>query len=73
MNVECGFDYIDGKHVPTIKVFLDPCGPDDNVAWEQRDALAKRVKEILPRADGGVLCSDGYIRYPNKPSLLGYD
>lgn len=25
------------------------------------------------RADGGVLCSDGWVRYPNKPSLMGYD
>ena len=27
----------------------------------------------MVRADGGVLHEDGYIRYPNKPTLLGYD
>jgi hypothetical protein len=46
MNIECGFDCIDGKHVPTVKIMLDACGPDDNEAWEERDLLAKKVRQI---------------------------
>lgn len=30
--------------------------------------LLKQCKE-----QGAVLHTDGYIRYPNKPTLLGYD
>lgn len=30
--------------------------------------LLKQCKE-----QGAVLHADGYIRYPNKPTLLGYD
>lgn len=34
----------------------------------------KRVKDLeRVLAGGGELHSDGYIRYPHKPTLLGYD
>lgn len=46
-KIELSFDYIDGKHVPTIKILLDPCGPDDSQAWDARDLLGKRMKELL--------------------------
>ena len=31
------------------------------------------LKPENTREDGGVLDGDGYIRYPNRPALLGYD
>lgn len=47
MKIERGFDYVDGKHVPTIKVFLDPCLADDMKAWDKRDELAKVIEKTL--------------------------
>lgn len=39
-----------------------------------RQDLAERIVELERYVrDGAVLHEDGYIRYPNKPSLLGYD
>lgn len=50
MKIERSFDYIDGKHVPTIKIFLEPCLVDDMEAWDQRDELAKIVEKMLCEA-----------------------
>jgi hypothetical protein len=46
-KIERGFDYVEGKHVPTVKVRLDPCGPDDSAAWEARDLLAGKIEQIF--------------------------
>lgn len=45
--IDCGFDCVDGKYVPTIKIFLDPCLADDNNAWERRDSLARKIKVLM--------------------------
>ena len=54
MKIERSFDYIDGKHVPTIKIFLEPCLADDMEAWDKRDALADVIKNVL----GEILTGD---------------
>jgi hypothetical protein len=39
-----------------------------------RQDLALRVVQLQQYIrDGAVLGEDGYIRYPDKPTLLGYD
>ncbi len=45
-KIELGFDYADGKHIPTIKISLEPCGPD-GLVWDERDMLGKHIKKIL--------------------------
>ena len=54
MKIERSFDYIDGKHVPTIKIFLEPCLADDMKAWDRRDELADIIEKTL----GAVLTGD---------------
>lgn len=49
-HIEKGFDVIDGKHLPTVKVILPACHPDDNSAWDQRDAIGLMVKTMLAAA-----------------------
>lgn len=46
-RVEKAFDVIDGKHLPTIKVTLPACHPDDTSAWDRRDAIGLMVKTML--------------------------
>lgn len=46
-DIDCGFDYVDERHVPTLKISLAPCHADDSAAWEARDLLAKRIKAML--------------------------
>lgn len=46
-QLERGFDYVDGKHIPTIKISLSPCHPDDNSAWVARNMLAERIRALL--------------------------
>ena len=45
--LERGFDYVDGKHIPTLKISLNPCDPDDNSAWKARDLLGEKIKTLL--------------------------
>lgn len=40
------------------------------VTYRDNDQLIQ-IKAVRP--DGGVLCTDGFVRYPDRPSLLGYD
>lgn len=44
--IDLGFDVVDGRHVPTIKVSLAPCHPDDNEAWKARDVLGEWIRTI---------------------------
>lgn len=46
-KVERSFEYIEGKHVPTLKILLEPCTADDSNAWDARDALADRIELLL--------------------------
>ena len=45
-KIELGFDYADGKHIPTIKISLEPCGPD-GLVWDERDMLGKRIEKLI--------------------------
>lgn len=46
-KIERDFVWLDGKCVPLVKVFLEPCDADDNAAWEERDLLAGRIEQML--------------------------
>ncbi len=46
-HVEKAFDVTDGKHLPTIKITLPACHPDDTNAWDRRDAIGLMVKTML--------------------------
>lgn len=46
MKLELGFDFLDGKHHPTVKITLEPCHADDNKAWNFRDKLGKDLYAI---------------------------
>jgi hypothetical protein len=50
VHVEKAFEVIDGKHLPTIKITLPACHPDDTSAWDRRDAIGLMVKTILSAA-----------------------
>ena len=45
-KIELGFDYADGKHIPTIKISLEPCGPD-GLVWDERDMLGNHIEKLL--------------------------
>lgn len=49
-TVELGFDVKDRRHIPTIKINLAPCGPDDMHAWDNRDRLGAQVRRMLDAA-----------------------
>ena len=49
-HLEKSFDVIDGKHLPTIKITLPACNPDDTNAWDRRDAIGLMVKTMLSAA-----------------------
>lgn len=40
---------------------------------ERLEEIPEEPIVIPVRPDGGILCSDGWVRYPDKPSVLGYD
>lgn len=50
VHLEKAFDVIDGKHLPTIKITLPACNPDDTNAWDRRDAIGLMVKTMLSAA-----------------------
>lgn len=42
------FKFVDSKtHVPTIKISLSACTPDDSSAWDHRDWLESKIRELL--------------------------
>lgn len=49
--LEVGFDVIEGRHVPTVKVSMIPCGADDMAAWDARDELGRRIGLLLAEHD----------------------
>lgn len=53
MKIERSFDYIDGKYVPTIKIFLALIVVDDMEAWDKRDELAKIIEKTLCETSNG--------------------
>jgi hypothetical protein len=46
-TIEKGFDYVEGIHVPTIKISFAPCRADDNDAWNARDAVSEKIRAML--------------------------
>ncbi|UKL15046.1 hypothetical protein hairong_142 [Pseudomonas phage hairong] len=40
---------------------------------EPAESGIKKEPVGVVREDGGVLHEDGFVRYPSKPTLLGYD
>ena len=45
-KIELGFDYKNGHHIPTIKISLEPCGPE-GLVWDERDMLGKRIEKLI--------------------------
>jgi len=52
-KIERDFVCLDGKYIPLVKVFLEPCEADDSAAWEERNLLADRIEQMVaaPAAD----------------------
>lgn len=49
-HIEKGFDVVEGRHVPTIKIMLSACHADDSKTWDRRDAIGSMIADMLAAA-----------------------